>query len=193
MKRHAAGLTALAFLILIPPLSAQTKPVEFGFDMGLSILLPDEEEADNVTVIGLPSMSSSWGTGVVRFGFFVSPQISIEPSISLARWSSEDNSVTAVQIFPNLVYHFKEFEMIPLPYVRLGAGLNRQSHSFDGESDSESQFGIGGGVGVKIPFAKTAFLRLEGGYDKWLEGDKEDGARGFGAIRLSVGISAIIN
>jgi hypothetical protein len=67
---------------------------------------------------------------------------------------------------------------------------------FDG-SDRGTQFGLGGGVGVKVPFGQVAFFRLEAGVEKWLErgGQGTDGTHieGFRAISIKVGISAILN
>ena len=180
--------------------SAQEKPVEFGVDAGAHFVSWDGDDEDSYTLIGIPAFSN-YGMATVRTGFFLSPRISIEPALSFARLSDDNSSSTLINLFPSVLYHFKDFDRIALPYVRVGAGLvyQRSSYDYDGESesDSETQYGIGGGVGVKIPFAETAFVRLEAGFDKWLEkGDEEDYedfAEGYRVIKLSVGISAIIN
>lgn len=184
-------------LLLAAPLSAQENPVEFGVDGGFSFLMPDEEGSDNVTILSVPNISIL-GMTSFRVGIFASPRIAIEPSFSIVRMSEDDYSSTLISLFPSLLYHLKDFDRLPLPYVRLGVGLIHQGLSWgDGDSDSETQFGLGGGVGVKVPFAEIAFFRLEAAFEKWLErGDQEDWedyVEGFSAVRLSVGISAIIN
>lgn len=198
MGKHTLSLFFLGLFLLPPTLSAQEKPIEIGFDMGLSIVMPDHEEEENQTLFGLPSPNTTWPTGIVRFGFFVTPQISLEPLVSFTRMSDDNSTITALQVFPNVVYHFKPAGRETLPYVRVGGGFNRVSYGYDeqdySESESDSQFGIGGGAGVKIPFAETAFLRLEGGYDKWFEGDGEESdLSGAGVIKFMVGITAVIN
>jgi hypothetical protein len=196
-----APLLFCLILFLFPfPGTAQEKPVEFGVDAGANFLSWDGDDEDSYTIIGIPAFSN-YGMATVRAGFFLSPRISIEPALSFARVSDDNSSSTLLNLFPSVLYHFKDFERVALPYVRVGGGLiyQRSSYDFEGdsESDSETQFGLGGGVGVKVPFAETAFVRLEAGFDKWLEkGDPEDYddfAEGFRVIKLSVGISAIIN
>ena len=195
-------LTVL-FLVpfLLPPSgSAQEKPVEFGIDAGAHFVSFDGEDGDSYTLMGVPAFSN-FGMATVRTGFFLSPRLSIEPALSFARLSDDDSSSTLINLFPSVLYHFQDFDRIALPYVRVGGGLihQRHSHDYEGSSDSESetQFGLGGGAGVKIPFSEVAYLRLEAGFEKWLEkgdaDDYEDYAEGYRVIKLSVGISAIIN
>jgi hypothetical protein len=50
---------------------------------------------------------------------------------------------------------------------------------------------------LKLPFAGTTFLRLEAGYETWFEtgspAQPADFSRGYDVLRLSAGISAVLD
>lgn len=194
---RAVALVALSVCLLFPlTLSAQERPVEFGIDGGISVFMPDGDDAENLTIVGFPN-NSAFGVTAIRFGFFVSPRVAIEPRLAVTRSSDGDCSSALLDLFPSVLYHFKDFDRISLPYVRAGAGLSHSRWDCGDDNDSDTQFGFGGGVGLKIPMAETAFIRLEAAYEKWLEqgdeGNWDEFVRGYSALRLSIGISAILN
>ncbi len=196
MNRAWSGIVMGVCLLFPLTLSAQERPLEFGVDGGISVFMPDDEDADNLTRVGFPSRSA-FGVTAIRFGLFVSPRVAIEPRLALTRSSDGDCSSTLLDLFPSVLYHFKDFDRISLPYVRAGAGLTHSRWDCGDDDDSDSQFGFGGGVGLKIPVAESAFIRLEAAYEKWVEqGDEENWDEfimGYSVLRFSVGISAILN
>jgi hypothetical protein len=192
MAKTSASIASLLLFLIVSPLSSQDHPIEFGVDGGVSFFSWEDED-DGLTMISLPH-SSYWAVGTFRLGFFLTPRVSLEPAVGLTRFSADDFSQTQLKFFPSVLLHFQDLGRVALPYVRGGAGLTY--YGSEG-SDGETQFGLGGGLGVKVPFGQVAFFRLEAGFEKWLErGDPEtDGTyiEGFRSISIKMGISVILN
>ena len=155
--RRAFSLAALSLIALAPLASAQRSnrgramdgnpSAELGVDAGLTFTLDDPK----VTVFSVPIQS-------VRAGFFVSPAISIEPSLRLNHVSvSGGGSGTDYGVGVGLLYHFSTSRMANQMYVRPFIGVDGTS----GDGNSDSSFLFGGGFGVKIPLADRFATRLE--------------------------------
>jgi hypothetical protein len=126
-------------------------PVELGVDAGVAIDLSGDQKT---TVFQFPIQR-------LRAGFFLSPTLSLEPSLGLQSFSVSDGGPhgTVYDIGAGLLWHFSPDRTMNQLYLRPFIDLVGSSGSGD---DSDSAFSFGGGFGVKIPVANRFATRLEG-------------------------------
>ena len=163
------ALTAAALAAAAPAALAQggaPLPREFGLDAAASIGFGDLEG----TSVVLPAQN-------FRVGFFRSPQTSIEPYGSLSFFSVDDVDVTQITFGTGLLYHFNPDRTVRQMYVRPFAEVDFVS----GEGDSEAQFGIGAGLGMKVPWQERFAWRFEGNLGYAIETDNR-----FGGVTLGL-------
>jgi hypothetical protein len=173
---------ALALALLVSPtfVSAQ---VEVGLDAGFMLRSIDDAD-DNLTAVAVPST-----TGFVpmvsgaRIGFPAGQTVVVESIVNFGYQSSGDESVTIFGLIPGVNVLLGE-----RLYVRGEAGLSYISF---GEDDSETQYLLGGGLGLRNMLGEGALLRLEAGVDRVFE-NEDDFAPGSWDFRALIGLSAII-
>ena len=172
--RFGLALFAAAAIGLPSQLDAQSGSVEIGFDTGLSLTMPsdtDFRDYDNVTSIDVPRQS-------IRVGFFVSDQLSIEPAVGFSWLDAGGESLTQLALAGRVLYHFSPDPTRPRFYLGGGAGLNL----IDLAEQQETQFGVGGGLGVKLPVADRMAIRLEGSFGRYFETDLLPATSVIGAV-----------
>lgn len=174
MRTRIGVAAALAAAVLALPSSgsAQGRPVELGIDAGGTLDL----SAGNAVVIGIPVQD-------FRAGFFISDAVSVEPRVALNYLDGDggDAIVTvAAQLGPMI--HFSPERGRAQGYVRPFGGLNFLK--VGGESDT--QFALGGALGVKLPIAERLATRLEASFTHGFETSNFGGGN---AIGLTVGLS----
>jgi hypothetical protein len=125
--------------------SANPSP-ELGVDAGVVFTLDDPK----TTSLQVPIQG-------IRMGFYVSPAVSIEPSISLNTQSSAGTSFTTYGVGLGMLYHFSTSRMANQLYVRPFIGLD----GISGDLGSHSAFTFGGGFGVKVPVGSRFASRFE--------------------------------
>ena len=171
MPRLARSALALAAIACAAPAAhAQVGaplPREFGLDGGVTIGLGDLEG----TAIQLPAQN-------FRVGFFRSPVTSIEPYGSLNFFSVDDVDVTQITFGTGLLYHFSPDRTTRQAYVRPFAEVDFVS----GEGDSEAQFGVGAGLGLKVPWQERFAWRFEGAVGYAVETDNRAGGMTIGLL-----------
>lgn len=151
--RRIFSLAALALLAVSSTATAQrggsvNPSPELGIDAGLVSSLDDPK----VTVVQVPFQ-------MLRAGFFISPAISIEPSLSLTSISvSGGGSGTDYALGVGMLYHFSTSRAASQMYVRPFIALDGAS----GGGQSSSGFTFGGGFGVKLPINPRFATRFEG-------------------------------
>lgn len=159
-------------LILAVPARAQDRPVELGLDAGVSFNISDP----NVTTISIPVQD-------LRVGFFVSDRLSLEPRVALNYLKVEDSdALTSITAALGALVHFNPDRDRSQFYLRPFGGLA----FVDFGDDSETQFSLGGGLGVKLPMAERFAARLEGAFAHAFE---TDALAGSDAVSLTVGFS----
>jgi hypothetical protein len=149
MRTLAAGLTTLTLLAVVPSLArAQANPVELGIDAALAVSLDDPR----VTIIGIPLQQ-------FRVGFFTSPILSFEPTLSVNYIDVEGvGDLSTLSLGLGVLVHLSPDRTRTRAYVRPFAGFARISA--DGESETDANMGFG--VGLKTPFANQRLAtRLE--------------------------------
>lgn len=155
--RRVLSFAALSLLVVASTASAQRRDrgrmnsanpsAELGVDAGLAFTLDDPR----ITVFSLPIQS-------IRAGFYLSPAVSIEPSLRLNHISySGAGSGTDYGLGLGLLYHFSTSRATNQMYVRPFIGVDGTS----GGGESNSVFNFGGGFGVKIPVGNRFATRLE--------------------------------
>lgn len=128
--------------------SANPSP-EFGVDAGLQFTLDDPK----TTSFQIPIQG-------IRMGFYVSPAISIEPSLRLNYTSFDGGHITSYGLGLGMLYHFSTSRLANQLYVRPFVGLD--GISSDGGSDSA--FSFGAGFGVKMPIGNRFASRFEANF-----------------------------
>ena len=167
------------------PLAAQparTVPIELGVDAAIST-----DDVTDATEISIPLQR-------LRAGFFLSPRISLEPTLAYNRASADDGSANAFDGALGLLAH-----VVGSPtghirtsslFVRPFAGLSRLSFDIDdpdgGTNESVTQANAGVGLGVKLPVGDRLAWRLEGIYTRRFESDEFPSSNAFA---LTLGLS----
>lgn len=159
-----------AMVLLALPLSASSAgaqsagAAEIGYDLGISVLMPDGP-GDDVLFVSTPR-TMSVGISTVRAGFYLSPHSELEPSFGLQILNTNDETVTQLALGLDYLHNFGR-EKTRL-YLK---GGGRVAHfSFSGES--ESQFGVDAGVGAKSAIGDRAALRYGLELVRQFEGDQ---------------------
>lgn len=158
----AAGLVILAGAI---PTQAQEGAWEFGVDGGFVLTSVDIDGVDNTFDVSLPFQ-------FLRAGVFVTPQISIEPMLGFERSDlGDDDSLTSMTLLATGLYHFSADRNQPQFFLQAGGGLDHLRLSFDGDSESDTQWLAGAGAGVKVPVLDRVSLRFSALYLRAFESD----------------------
>jgi hypothetical protein len=177
-----ALLVALVVLAAAPAAgSAQAGSIEIGVDGGIQLLLP--EERDNVTTFFAPG---NW----IRFAFGASSNVGIETEVGFTHSTSDDNSATGLHLFPSIVYNISP-DWGETWFVRGGAGLTFSDVDTAFGDVGSTQFGIGGGVGARLPVTDAFSIRLEGAVEHWFEDD--DDREAFNLLQFLVGFSFFVD
>ena len=165
------GLAAAAALALSAPslADAQTTPArEYGIDAGLQFGLGDA----GFTTLDVPAQR-------LRIGFFRTPTVSIEPYGALSYQKPEGgDGFTSIGLGTGLLYHLSTDRSQSQTYIRPFVDLSY----LNGGDDSDTQLGVGAGVGIKLPWQGNFAWRLEANVGYAFESD----LRGSGAT-LGVG------
>ena len=153
--RRVLSIAALSILALSASASAQRSSAtmanpspEIGMDAGISFGLG----TPSTTVISIPVQQ-------IRMGFFVSPALSIEPSLGLTSFSG-GGTFTLYNIGAGVLYHFSPRRAANQFYVR--PFLNVVGASGGGTSNSTTIFGLGGGL--KVPLRDRIASRFEANF-----------------------------
>ena len=155
--RRVLSVAALSILAWSASASAQRSSAgmadpspEIGMDAGISFGLG----TPSTTVISIPVQQ-------IRMGFFVSPVLSIEPSLGLTSFSGGGGgSFTVYNIGAGVLYHFSRSRAANQFYAR--PFLNLVGASGGGTSTSTTVFGIGGGL--KVPLRDRIATRFEANF-----------------------------
>ena len=159
--RRVLSFAALSLIALASTASAQrttrsssmasgNPSPELGVDAGLQFTL----DSPKTTSFQIPIQG-------IRAGFYVSPAVSIEPSLRLNYTSFEGGgSFTTYGLGLGLLYHFSTSRMANQMYVRPFIGLD----GISGSGNSDSAFSFGGGFGVKVPVGSRFATRWEANF-----------------------------
>lgn len=157
--RRVLSFAALALIAIASTASAQRSTrgsmtsanpsPELGVDAGVQFTLDDP----TTTSLQIPIQG-------IRMGFYVSPAISIEPSLNLNYTSFDDGHVTTYGLGLGMLYHFSTSRQAKQMYVRPFIGLDGIST----DEDSDSAFSFGAGFGVKVPIGSRFASRFEANF-----------------------------
>lgn len=171
-KLSFPAVAALAGLLAV--VSPATAQVEIGMDASFSSTSFDDID-QSVTQFNFPEQR-------VRAGFFASPSISVEPSLGFSVLDVADESITSLVAGLDLLFHFSPDVSAPQLFVAVGPEVMR----VDLGDEGETQFGLGGDFGVKLPVARQMAVRLAGFYTRFFETEALFGSNEFG---VSAGFS----
>ena len=122
---------------------------ELGVDAGLQFTLDDPK----TTSFQIPIQG-------IRVGFFLSPEISLEPSLRLNYTSFDGGHLTTYGLGLGMLYHFSTSRAANQMYVRPFIGLD----GISGDGGSDSAFSFGAGFGVKVPVGNRFATRWEANF-----------------------------
>jgi hypothetical protein len=155
-----------AFFISVRPASAQQGVTELGFDMAIAY-----ETESEIFSVSLPlggSLAALFGPqGGFRAGFFLGDLVSLEPSLNFQLLSGNDETEIAVGSSLRILYHFSADATRSRFFLAAGPTFTL----VDFGSDSSTQFGLNGELGVKLPIADRVGTRLGVGYTRGFETD----------------------
>lgn len=129
-------------------------PIELGADAALSFGLGAPAGTSNTTDLVIP-------VDQIRAGFFVSPALSIEPSLGLQYQSANGGSGTHYNLGVGALYHFSTVRSANQVYVRPFLNFESVSLSAGGTSTSATSVAFGAGLGIKMPAADRFAYRFE--------------------------------
>ena len=136
------------------PMSETTPGVELGMDAALSFGTGAPAGADNETDLSIP-------VAAVRAGYFLSPALSIEPSLGLQYASAGGVSGTHYVLGVGALYHFSTVRTANQIYVRPFVNFESTSFSGSGTSTSTTGTAFGAGLGIKMPWVDRFATRFE--------------------------------
>lgn len=128
--------------------SANPSP-EIGVDAGLQFTLDDPK----TTSFQIPIQG-------IRVGFYLSPAISLEPSLRLNYTSFDGGHLTTYGLGLGMLYHFSTSRAANQMYVRPFIGLD----GISSDNGSDSAFSFGAGFGVKMPIGNRFASRWEANF-----------------------------
>lgn len=128
------------------PAQRTTTPAQGYWELGTDAALQFGLDDPNTTVLSIPS-------GAFRAGYFMTPEWSLEPFLSLTYVSVDGGgSTTAYQIGTGALYHFSTSRTMRQVYVRPFLALVGLSVDPPvGAGSSDSDVALGAGVGLKWP------------------------------------------
>ncbi len=169
--------TAVAAVVLALGLAARAeaqRPIELGVDGTLARVTSD---GGDFTTIAVP-------LGRVRAGFYLSDVLALEPSLGFNWVDTDGSSATSLNLGAGLLYHFKADPAVVRPFIEGNVQLAYEKVSVDALDidESDTQFAVGGGVGVKVPLVSRMDLRLEAFVQHAFESDEVLSSTTFGAL-----------
>ncbi len=121
---------------------------------------------------------SGIGGGSVAVGFYLSPGMSIEPTLALSTLSSGGSSVTVFSAGIAVPYYFAKGWGGKGGYIAPRATYN----SLSGSGSSATQFAAGAAVGTKVALNDMAALRVQANFDYGFESSDVSSTTAFGAL-----------
>lgn len=163
---------------------------EVGFRAGYTRLSMDNGSGgtDRVNMMSLPG-SMFLSPGGVHVMFFVTEKVSLEPQFGFIRTSDGDasSSLLFLALQPNL---FLGSDARRAPYIFATVGLLRDTDSFGGSSNTDTQNLFGGGIGYRRIVRNVLATRYEFRFRRF----SADGPGGqeLNEIGLLVGLGVVI-
>lgn len=149
---------------------AQSKPVELGIDMGVTM---DFGGGETDTYFDIP-------TGVLRAGLWMSDKVSIEPNLWVSVSHAGGGTDTRFSVAPALLYHLKTDRARMRPFVAVFPGIYHQS------GGAGSQFFAGVGLGALFPMQEQLALRADAVFSHYFSSDNFGD---FNELGLRIGFS----
>jgi len=158
MKGPLQVIVVVALSVAAIPATAQEPLWELGLDAGVTFGLGD-----------ISSIQVRVPASRFRAGYFTSDRWSIEPAVGLGYNKVENvDGVFTYDVELGALYHFRPFAVVSqgtnevitevnAAYLRPFVGLT----GFSGGTD-DSEFSVGAGLGVKLPWKNNLAWRLEG-------------------------------
>ena len=145
----------------------RSSQAEIGTHFGFSRFSTDGE---GVTLIGVPS-PPVWnvaGNPWIYVSWFPDDRISFGPEFSLGRTSGDGTAFTTLYLAGRGALH-SGGGAASGAYVYGLSGLRVISTEIFGDSESETDFGLGAGLGYRWRVGTGFIVRAEGGYRRWFD------------------------
>jgi len=128
---------------------------------------------------------SGLGGGSIGVGFYLSPGLSIEPTVSFSTLSGGGSTFTIFGIGAAVPVYFAKGWGRKGPYLAPRFTYN----SISGGGSSATQFSAGAAIGTKVPLNDMAALRLQANFDYGFEASDVVSTTAFGAL---IGLSVFL-
>lgn len=189
--RTSAKLALCAMTLPFAIAGAQRVPEsELGFRAGFSQLSSDNGAGgtDKVNVIAIPG-AIFLSPGGVHFMFFLNDKVSLEPQFGFIRSSSSGSSSSLMYLALQPNYFFSAGAQRS-GYIFGQVGILRDTDSFGGTSNTDTQNVFGGGIGYRRVLRRVVSTRYEFRFRRF----SADGPGGTALDELSVlvGLGVVI-
>jgi hypothetical protein len=152
MLRRFVPLAAIAALVtLASPAAAQKSKLEAGVDAAITFQI----DPDNVTRISLP-------VSTLRLGFLLSDKFSLEPSLGFNYFNADNSSGSSLQLGLGGLFQLTGTNRTSGVYVRPFLTIDATSVDVGRTSNSETDLGIGAGLGYRKAVKNYLAWRVEG-------------------------------
>jgi hypothetical protein len=180
MRKSFRILAVTAIALAATALTAQAQ--EKATEITAGVLALGSTSCDGCNSV----FSIATGGSYIAVGFYLSPSIAIEPTLSVAFASSDGSSATAFGIGAAIPYYFRKNWGRSGPY--LAPMITYLSFSCT-DCDGASQLGAGVALGTKLPLNDMAALRMQAEFNYGFENDNFLATTTFGA---SFGLSVFL-
>ncbi len=140
--------------------SRSSAPQAGGTELGVDGQIAFGLTSPTTTTIALPLQR-------FRVAFSSSGTLSWEPWVGLNYISQSGSSITAADLGLGVLWTFAAQRGQPQWYVRPFLDLNHEGASFTGTSSSDTQVGLGAGLGLKAPVSDRLSTRWEANLGHW--------------------------
>lgn len=177
MRTTSFLLLSLGILLYPLSASAQSKPIEVGFDATYARYSVEGSNAgpNDVAIVSIPSQG-------FRVGFFLSNLISLETNLSHEFTSFDGEDASDFSFQAGLQYHLAP----PVQRTTFYLGAAGAINIVDNSDQSDTQFGISGEAGFKLHVSDRVGFRLAGQFLRAFESEAYPAFNGIGA---SAGVS----
>ena len=165
-------LTGLSTVTVTAQQIESASGAEIGTIFGLSRVSNARFSTDEegTTYIGLPSAigSSLLGVPSIYVTWFVDERFSIGPEFSLGRMSGDGDAFTSLYLAGRTAFHSRGIATSDA-YVFGRGAIRVVSAMFFGDSESDTDVGLGAGLGYRWRVGSRLVARVEGGYRRWFD------------------------
>jgi hypothetical protein len=171
----------LSLLATLAPAALSAQATEIGMASGLSIFTA--EDAETLTVFGVPGDFTFLPTAHVYVTTFATPNLAIEPQVGVVVASSDGETDWTTRLGAQVAYHTSGGS-VSSPYFAANGAWVR-------DFGEDNNYILGASVGYRVILPPGLGLRFEAGYSRWFTGGDFD-PPDFNQFRIGIGVGGLV-